>query len=170
MINAIDQKSYVDLRRAYTMIRDYFHSFPTSLQKLLLTRLILSLAALLLFIALLILRLEFILALPALVSSAAIIVSCVYLFLLIGEGRFVVVEGICVEIKRSIMRKYARSILIESSKGRIQIALKQQLRQYKEGMRLRVYLSEKTPVYEKEGCLQVFQFLAMETLDYSGGR
>ena len=77
-------------------------------------------------------------------------------------GEYVVVSGICTETVNTRLKRKAKYIILDTDEKNVRVSIGQRRKRFAVGMSLDLYLAANTPVYEKDGILQVFSYLALE--------
>ena len=88
--------------------------------------------------------------------------SAVWLFHIAGRKRYVIVEGICAEVTKSILFKRVKTVTLEADGKILRIQLKQHRRGYRAGAKLRLYIQESAKVYERDGALLIYDYILIE--------
>lgn len=102
------------------------------------------------------------LLLPALCFAVFFILNGLWVFFETDAGKYVVVEGRCTGIERTPLRKRIKNIHIETDDITVKVIVKQRMKQLAIGDNIRVYVFEKTPVYDQEQCKLLCSYLALE--------
>ena len=102
------------------------------------------------------------LLLPSLCFAIFFVLNGLWVFLEIDAGKYVVVEGCCTGIERTPLRKRIKNIHIETADATVKVIVKQRMKQLAIGDNIRVYVFEKTPVYDQEQCKLLCSYLALE--------
>ena len=134
-------------------IRDGFKAIPAALQRQILRRGLMG-CAFLLFDALLVL--------PGVGFMLFSFTSAVWLFHIADRKRYVIVEGICAEVTKSILFKRVKTVTLEADGKILRIQLKQHRRGYRAGAKLRLYIQESAKVYERDGALLIYDYILIE--------
>ena len=87
--------------------------------------------------------------------------SAVWLFRVADKKRYVVVEGVCTEVTKSILFKRVKTVTLEADGKTLRIQLKQHNRSYHAGAKLRLYMQENAKVYEREGVLLILEYITI---------
>lgn len=143
-------------------IRDRFKTIPNALQRQILRRGLMGCAFLIFTVVFLLLGYDALLVLPGIgfmIFSAA---SAVWLFYLADRKQYVVVEGVCTEVAKSMLFKRIKTVTLESGGKTLRIQLKQHKRSYKTGVGMRLYLQENARVYERDGALLIYDYILIE--------
>ena len=88
--------------------------------------------------------------------------SAVWLFHIADRKRYVIVEGICAEVTKSILFKRVKTVTLEADGKILRIQLKQHRRGYRAGAKLRLYIQESAKVYERDGALLIYDYILIE--------
>lgn len=139
-----------------------FKRLPEALQKQVIYRLGAGLFFLLCTILILIFYRDIYFLLPCLCFAFFFIFNGLWVFLETDAGKYVVVEGRCTGIERTSLRKRIKNVYVETDTVAVKIIVKQRIRQIAVGDHIRVYIFEKTPVYDQEQCKLLCSYLALE--------
>ena len=141
---------------------DQFKQIPAPLQKQILSRLAGSGLGIVMLILILAYRGSWQLMLPGMAIFLAFTVNAWLLFRKCADGSYVVIRGECTEIERTGIRKKIKAVYIQSEGRCIRIMTQlQKIRKLSVGDKLTIYLAENTPVYDHDGCLVIFQIIAV---------
>lgn len=143
-------------------IKDKFRQLPAVLKKQVLIRGVLGITALFLFVIIMIYTMEFSFGLPCIILSLFMIVNSTLLLYNCIKGKYVVINGICEKVERTAIRKRVRSLGIRVGNMFVTVPIRFRLKAPSVNDEITVYLSEKTPVYEKDGGYSVYSFYALE--------
>lgn len=88
--------------------------------------------------------------------------SAMRLFYIANGNRYVVVEGICTEVTKSMLFQRAKAVTLETGGKMLRVQLKQYKRSCKAGTSLRLYIQENTKVYERDGAMFLYDYVLME--------
>lgn len=143
-------------------IKDKFRALPEALQKHILVRGVLSIAALLLFVFILIYTKEFTFALPCIALSLFMIVNGGLLLYNCIRNKFVVVKGTCMGVEKTALRKRVKTLSMEVGDHVLTVSARQRLKVPSVGDEISIYLPENAPVYEKDGGYHIYNFYALE--------
>ncbi len=145
-------------------MREAFKNIPEPLQKQILYRIGTGAAALLLTASLFLYAMN-----PfSIVSCAGIMVFCgISSFVLFRKaviGEYVVVNGECLKVTLTSVRKRVRAITFLTGDGQtLQVTVKQRLKKIRVGVAVTLYVAANMPVYEKDGMHLLYSYLALET-------
>ena len=143
-------------------MKERFKRLPEALQKQVLYRLGAGMLFLLSAILILIFFGDIYLLLPALCFAVFFILNGLWVFFEIDAGKYVVVEGRCTGIERTPLRKRIKNIYMETGNITVKVIVKQRMKQLAVGDSIKVYVFEKTPVYDQEQCKLLCSYLALE--------
>ena len=143
-------------------IRDGFKAIPAALQRQILRRGLMGCAFLLFSVVFLLMGYDALLVLPGVGFMLFSFTSAVWLFHIADRKRYVIVEGICAEVTKSMLFKRIRSLTLEVDGKLLCVQLKQHKRSYKVGTKLRLYLQENAKVYERDGALLSYEYILIE--------
>lgn len=140
----------------------YFKQLPHALKKQILMRLVGATGSFALFLTILIATKEFVFSLPCLIFSAFLFVNLLGLLYNILVGSYVCVTGICEHIETTGFRKRIKSITVNFNGARMVLPIRKRMKQIFLGSSVTVYMSDKTPVYEKDGLNYAYEYYALE--------
>lgn len=143
-------------------MRDKFKAIPAALQRQILWRGLMGCAFLIFSLMFLLLGHDALLVLPGVGFMLLSLGSAVWLFHVADKKRYVVVEGVCTEVTKSILFKRVKTVTLEADGKTLRIQLKQHNRSYHAGARLRLYMQENAKVYEREGVLLIYDYILIE--------
>ena len=144
-------------------MKEKWKTLPEALRKTLLIRYGVGILALLLFTVILIYNRDLYMALPCLILSGFLLATTGQLMYTCLRGNYLKIEGICTEVQSSGIRKRTKALQVNVSGIPLQIHVKQRLRGAAKGDHIILYLSDKTPVYSKDGIHVVYNYYALET-------
>ena len=139
-----------------------FNQIPEPLRKQILLRLGLDVLSLLLLLALLTVTGDMTLWLPCAGLTVFFAAGAFVLFRRAVLGEYVVVSGICTETGNTLLKRRAKHITLDTGEKTIRVSLGQRRKRFTAGMAFNLYLAANAPVYEKDGMLRVFSYLALE--------
>ena len=142
-------------------MRDKFKAIPAALLRQILWRGLIGCAFLIFSLMFLLLRYDALLVLPGVGFMLLSLGSAVWLFQVADKKRYVVVEGVCTEVTKSILFKRVKTVTLEADGKTLRIQLKQHNRSYHAGARLRLYVQENAKVYEREGVLLILEYITI---------
>lgn len=143
-------------------MREALTNLPKPIKRLILWRCGIAFAALVLFAVLLGITKDFILALPCIILSLFLIVSCGILFINYCEGNVICLDCICVNLEYTILRNRIKAFQVETDCRTIRFLTRRRLRNLQIGDKFTIYLSKKTPVYERDGVDVICEFYTIE--------
>ena len=134
---------------------------PEPLQKEILLRLIgCILGAFLLFVFAIVYK-DWRFWFPCGILSVMCLVSAGTLFFRCVLGSYVVVEGICTDIDKSLFRKRVKAIYIRNDQLSIKIVNAKRIRNLSIGDTVTVYVADNSAVYDVDGTKVICYYLAM---------
>lgn len=139
----------------------YFRQLPEALRFQLLLRLGSGMAALVLFLVLLLVTGEFIFSLPCLILSVFLLANSWSLLHSVIVGSYLCVSGPCEEIERVGLRRRIKSITIRLGDKLVVVPIRRSIGKLLPGTMITLYVSEKTPVYEKDGLCHIYEYYAI---------
>lgn len=140
----------------------YFKQLPKALKKQITLRFFGGSVSLLLFIAILIITKEFVFSLPCLIFSVFLFVNLAIMLYNIIIGSYVCVKGLCEQVETVGLRKRVKSITVNFNGARMVLPIRQRFKKILPGSQVTIYMSEKTPVYEKDGLNYAYEYYALE--------
>lgn len=144
------------------MLRERFEKMPRALQKQVLSRSGGSVLFWFLFLIILGGFRDIYLILPCLLSACYLTGSAIWLFLQSAAGNYMHLQGECVRLETTGLRKRVRSLHLELEQGIVKIPARRRIRGLSEGDTVSIYVAEKTPVYERDGIYIISSYYAME--------
>lgn len=142
-----------------------FKQLPEALQKQIIIRFALALLFSILFVIILIVSGDAYLYIPCLLFAGFLIANTTLLQYNSLNGNFVSVRGVCTHIDATPFRKRIKSITLEYEEEKprqLTISVKERMKRLKIGDTVTVYLSEKTPVYTRDGEYWINSYYAIE--------
>lgn len=139
----------------------YFRQLPEALRIQLLMRLGSGVAALVLFLLILLVTGEFTFALPCLILSVFMVANSWSLLHSVIVGSYLCVSGSCEEIERVGLRQKIKSITIRLGDRLVVVPVRRRIKKLLPGTMVTLYVSEKTPVYEKDGLCHIYEYYAI---------
>lgn len=143
-------------------IQDHFKAIPAPLQRQILRRGLMGCAFFLLSLIFLLLGYDAMLVLPGFGFMLFCMGSAMRLFYIADGNRYVIVEGICTEVTKSMLFQRAKAVTLEAGGKTLRVQLKQYKRSCKAGTSLRLYIQENTKVHERDGALFLYDYVLME--------
>ncbi len=139
-----------------------YKKIPQVLQKQILIRLAGSGLGVVMLLLILAYRGDWRLIIPGIAIFLAFAVDAALLFHKCKNERYVVIQGICQGIDRTGLRKRIKAAYVQCEDKCVKITHQlQKIRNLSIGDKLTVYVSENTPVYEHDGCLVIFNVIAV---------
>ena len=138
-----------------------FLEIPRPLQKEILLRLLGAVLGLFLFIFVLIFYKDWRFWLPCVILSVMCLASAGTLFFRCVLGNYVVVEGICTDIDKSLIRRRVKAIYIRNDQFSIKIVNAKRIRNLSIGDTVTVYIADNSAVYDVDGMKVICNYLAM---------
>lgn len=137
-------------------IWEKFKKLPKPLRRVIGLRMMVGGAALVLFIIIWILMGDITLAIPFAALGAYLLISG----FLLTHRNFLCITGTVKEIVTTGIRKRPKYLLIETEESIIQLPASR--KPFPVGSSVTLYLASNTPVYEQDGILKIFSYLALE--------
>lgn len=144
------------------IIAAYIKQLPSALKKQLLLRVAGVVSSLILFAVILIFTKEFVFSLPCLIFAVFLFVNLGMMLYNIIIGSYVCVQGICEHIDTVGLRKKVKSITVNLNGTSLVLPIRQRFKKILPGSIVTIYMSEKTPVYEKDGLNYAYEYYALE--------
>ena len=138
-----------------------FLDIPRPLQKQILLRLLGAVLGLFLLILFLIVYKDWRFWIPCVILTVMCLASAGTLFFRCVLGKYVVVEGICTDIDKSLIRKRVKAIYIRNDQFSIKIVNAKRIRNLSIGDTVTVYVADNSAVYDVDGVKVICYYLAM---------
>lgn len=138
-----------------------FLEIPRPLQKQILLRLLGAVLGLFLLILFLIVYKDWRFWTPCVILTVMCLASAGTLFFRCVLGKYVVVEGICTDIDKSLIRKRIKAIYIRNDQFSIKIVNAKRIRNLSIGDTVTVYVADNSAVYDVDGVKVICYYLAM---------
>lgn len=138
-----------------------FLEIPRPLQKQILLRLLGAVLGLFLLILFLIVYKDWRFWIPCVILTVMCLASAGTLFFRCVLGKHVVVEGICTDIDKSLIRKRVKAIYIRNDQFSIKIVNAKRIRNLSIGDTVTVYVADNSAVYDVDGVKVICYYLAM---------
>ena len=138
-----------------------FLEIPRPLQKQILLRLLGAVLGLFLLILFLIVYKDWRFWTPCVILTVMCLASAGTLFFRCVLGKYVVVEGICTDIDKSLIRKRIKAIYIRNDQFSIKIVNAKRIRNLSIGDTVTVYVADNCAVYDVDGVKVICYYLAM---------
>lgn len=110
------------------------------------------------------------LVLPCLLCGGYLLGGGIWLFYHALAGNYIRLQGECCKIETTGLRRRIRYIYLALEKGIVKVTMRQRIRKLSEGEIVILYVSEQTPVYEKDGVYIINNYYAMEFQQPKGER
>lgn len=149
-------------------LKKRFAALPTPLKKQIFIRFALCIAASAAFAAIMAISGDFKFALPCLIVCGFLAVSGGMLLKEALNGRYICIHGICTGMETSAIRKRLKAIRVDVGGIPLEIRLKHKFRKPNIGDEIRLYASERAPVYEQDGIKIICSYYDIETM--KGGK
>ena len=105
--------------------------------------------------------------LPLLLVSGYMMGSGFQLALNCLAGKYTAIKGDCRQVETAGLRKKAKEVVLLVGNTPVRVQLHQQRCPIQEGDSVVVYVSDRTPVYVKDGCDYICSYYALEVSDGS---
>lgn len=142
-------------------MKDLFNHLPLALRQQATLRGAMALLFLILFIAIWVGTGEFSFALPCLVFVVFLIVNTSIMLYNIINGNYVRIYGTCTSIEKTGIRRRVKSITVTHDGQQLMISVRRRLSGLSVGCGVTLYLSDKAPVYEKNGAYVIDSYYAL---------
>lgn len=143
-------------------MRERFGKMPQALQKQVLFRFGGSVLFWALFIIILSSFRDIYMILPCLLFAGYLTGSSIWLFCQTVAGNYMHLQGECIRMETTGLRKRVRSVSLALEQGIVKIPVRQRIRRLSEGDTVSIYVAEKTPVYERDGTYIISSYYAMD--------
>ena len=143
-------------------MRDKFKQLPEVLQRQVLIRFVGGIVFLFLFIVIQIYFADIYFSLPCLLFGSVMIVNSGWLLYNSLQGNYLCVQGVCEQIEITSIRKRVKSLCVRIDKNMLQVPVKRKAKGIAQGDTVVLYLSDKTPVYEKDDGYMICSYYALE--------
>lgn len=152
-------------------MKEQFLTIPKPLQKQVLLRLAVGVLGLILFILVLIFYKDWRFWFPCVILTVTCLASAGTLFFRCVLGSYVVVEGVCTDVDKSLLRKRIKAIYIRNDQFSIKIVNAKRIRNLSIGDTVIVYVADNSAVYDVDGVKVICYYLAMTKGEriYEGG-
>lgn len=139
-----------------------FKNFDSILQKQLATRLALTVFGVIVDVLIVVCRCSWQLIVPGLIFTLVCLLSSLILYRKCAKGDFVMLTGNCCSIERTGLRRRIKAIYVQCEDKVLRIAAQvPRVRNLSVGDKLTIYLPLEEPVYDHDGCLVIFHFIAI---------
>ena len=142
-------------------MKEQFKCIPKPLQKQILIRIAGAVLGLFLFILLLIFYKDWRFWIPCVILSVMCLASAGTLFYRCVFGKYVVVEGVCTDIDKTLIRRRIKAIYIRNDNFSIKIVNAKRIKNLSIGDIVTVYVADNSAVYDVDGMKVICYYLAM---------
>lgn len=101
------------------------------------------------------------LLLPCVLCMIWLAGSGFWLFLQAAEGNYMRLQGQCIRIDTSGLRKRVQAVHLALEQGTVKIPVRYRISRLSEGDTIVIYVAERTPVYERDGEYIIGNYYAM---------
>lgn len=102
------------------------------------------------------------LLLPCVLCMIWLAGSGFWLFMQAAEGNYMRLQGQCIRIDTSGLRKRVQAVHLALEQGTVKIPVRYRISKLSEGDTVSIYLAEKTPVFERDDTYIISSYYAME--------
>ena len=142
-------------------MKEQFQALPKPLQKQILIRIAGAILGLFLFILVLIFYKDWRFWIPCVILSVMCLASAGTLFYRCIFGKYVVVEGVCTDIDKTLIRRRIKAIYIRNDNFSIKIVNAKRIKNLSIGDIVTVYVADNSAVYDVDGMKVICYYLAM---------
>lgn len=146
-------------------MKERFKQLPEALQKQIIIRFVVAILFTLLFFVILCVFGDIYLYIPCLGFAGFLIVNAILLLYNSAKGNYVSVRGVCKHIETTPIQKRIKSITLQyedETPKLLSISIRERMKRLSIGDTVIVYLSEKTPVYNRDGGYLIYGYYAIE--------
>ena len=143
-------------------IRKTYLTFPAPLQKHIIMHGLFSMAGILLSVILYCLNPDLYILLPPFGISLFALCRGILLFRRITYGDYSVVEGTCIEIESTTLRKRTKALVFLADGRKVKVQLKQRRKKIMVGALIQLYVANSTVGYDRDGYYMLYDYLALE--------
>ena len=141
-----------------------FKQIPEALQKQILYRLGYGTVILFVMIILLLYKIELFSILACVFIMMFFFASSFLLFRRAIIGDYVIICGECLGVTQTAIKRQTKMIILRTEDNRtLKIMMKQRLKKFNVGSKIKLYVATNVPVYEKEGAHLLYSYLALDT-------
>ena len=137
-------------------MKERFKQLPEPLQQQVIRRFAVTIVFVLLFFITLFGFWDVCLFLPCLLFAGFFIVNALRLFYTCIRGDYISVSGTCVQVETTAIRKRVKSPML------LTVSIHERIKRLNVGDTVTIYLSEKTPVYSRDGAYLICGYYAVE--------
>ena len=142
-------------------MKEQFQALPKPLQKQILIRIAGAILGLFLFILVLIFYKDWRFWIPCVILSVMCLASAGTLFYRCVFGKYVVVEGVCTDTDKTLIRRRIKTIYIRNDNFTIKIVNAKRIKNLSIGDIVTVYVADNSAVYDVDGMKVICYYLAM---------
>lgn len=146
-------------------MKERFKQLPGPLQQQVIRRFAVAIVFVLLFFITLFGFWDVYLFLPCLLFAGFFIVNALRLFYTCIRGDYISVSGTCVQVETTAIRKRIKSLTLEYEEEAprlLTVSTHERIKRLSVGDTVTIYLSEKTPVYSRDGAYLIYGYYAVE--------
>jgi hypothetical protein len=141
-----------------------FKQIPEALQKQILYRLGYGAVILAVTIILLFYTMELFSILACIFISIFFFASSFLLFRKAIIGDYVIICGECLGVTQTMIKRQIKMIVLRTEDNRtLKVIMKQRLKKFSIGSKIKFYVAKNIPVYEKDGAHLLYSYLAFDT-------
>ena len=140
-----------------------FKSLPEPLQKQILIRLGLGAVFAVLLVAVVSTVRDIYLWLPCAGLMLFFLVTAILLLRRALLGDYVIIDGECVEVGVTTLKRRAKFLVLETEAGKIKVLMQNRRRKIAVGDGVKLYVAKNTPIYEHNGSQMIYTYIAIET-------
>ena len=146
-------------------MREKFRQLPKVLQLQVLRRFAVAVVFVIAFFITLFGFWDIYLFLPCLLFAGFFVVNALRLFYTCIRGDYISVSGTCVQVGTTAIRKRIKSLTLEYEEEAprlLTVSIHERIKRLSVGDTVTIYLSEKTPVYSRDGAYLIYGYYAVE--------
>ena len=146
-------------------MKERFKQLPEPLQQQVIRRFAVTIVFVLLFFITLFGFWDVCLFLPCLLFAGFFIVNALRLFYTCIRGDYISVSGTCVQVETTAIRKRVKSLMLEYEEEvprLLTVSIHERIKRLNVGDTVTIYLSEKTPIYSRDGAYLICGYYAVE--------
>ena len=146
-------------------MREKFRQLPKVLQLQILRRFAVAVVFVIAFFITLFGFWDIYLFLPCLLFAGFFIVNAVLLLYTCIRGDYISVSGTCIRVETTAIRKRVKSLTLEYEEEvprLLTVSIRERMKRLSVGDTVIIYLSEKTPVYNRNGAYLISGYYAVE--------
>ena len=149
----------------WSALKKIFEQLPTALQRVIAQRIAAAAVFTLCFLVTFCSFGDVYLFLPCLLFAGFFIVNALRLFYTCIRGDYISVSGTCVQVETTAIRKRVKSLMLEYEEEvprLLTVSIHERIKRLNVGDTVTIYLSEKTPVYSRDGAYLICGYYAVE--------